>query len=220
MQSILVNPDSIRPEHLDRAVSALRAGELVVFPTETVYGLTADPDRADALEALFRRKGRPPSRRLPLVAADLAQAESLVSFEPPLARILAERFWPGPLTLVLPYRPRRPLAEWDWGSTLAIRVPALELARRLARDMGRPLPATSANRSGEPASGDPAVVRRSLGKGPGLFLDAGVLPPQLPSTILDLTAGPPRILRPGAVPVADLAPYLDPTAIGNPGRTA
>jgi len=199
MLRILVDLARPDPSALERAAGILRRGGIVAFPTDTLYGLCCDPANLKALEVLYLLKERPPSRRLPFIAGDAAQARAIVSLEGETAWRLAERFWPGPLSLVLPLsRPDR-LALWPWGNSLAIRVPAVRAARELALMSGLPLPATSANLSGRPPVLDPDLLDPALTKGLDLLLDGGPLPETLPSTILDLTTSPPRILRRGAI---------------------
>ena len=166
---------------LDEAVEVLFRGGLVVFPTETIYGIGCDPRDLLALERLFRLKHRGFSHRIPFVAADPAQAELLAPLQDLRAKRLVERFWPGPLTLVLPRRESVLLARWDWGSSIALRVPGSTLVRDLARRATLPLPATSANLSGGPSVSDPAVLVPSFLEGIDLLLDAGPLPPSPPS---------------------------------------
>jgi L-threonylcarbamoyladenylate synthase len=200
MLSLPVSPIRRDPHALEEALRVLRTGGIIAFPTDTFYALTCDPTRRDALEKLYRLKRRPAAMRVPFVAADSEQAGGLVSLENPVSRLLAQRFWPGPLSLILPLsRPDR-LAPWDWGETLAIRVPGAALARDLARKAGVPIPATSANISGAPAASHPAALLPDLVAGIDLLLDGGPLEGKAPSTLLDLTQSPPRILRRGAIP--------------------
>lgn len=205
MRVDLLKPD---PADLGEAARALERGELVAFPTETLYGIGCDPRQPGAVEALFRLKGRPEGLRLPFVAADVHQAALLVSIEGEQVRRLVERFWPGPLTLVLPLVGAQRLAPHDWGGSLAIRVPGAPLPRALAAAVGVPLPATSLNRSGQRAVSSPDEMPESIRAGLGVLLDGGPLPPSLPSTILDLTGPSPRMIRPGAVRAEALAAVL------------
>ncbi len=205
MRVDLSRPD---PADLEKAARALERGELVAFPTETVYGIGCDPRQPGAVEALFRLKGRPAGLRLPFVAADVHQAALLVSIEGEKVRGLMERFWPGPLTLVLPFIGARRLAPLDWGESLAIRVPGALLPRALAAAVGVPLPATSLNRSGQPPVSRADEMPESIRAGLGVLLDGGPLPTSLPSTVLDLTGPLPRMIRPGAVGAEALAAVL------------
>ena len=197
----LENPD---PSVIREGALVLNQGGIVAYPTDTVYGLACDPTRRDALEALYRLKEREPSLRLPFIAADILQARTIVSLETEIARRLAERFWPGPLTLVLPILHGHPLGRWDWGENLAIRVPASAPARDLARAAGIPIPATSANLSGEAAAADPDGLDGALLSRLDLLLDGGPLPGGPPSTVLDVTVHPPRLLRAGAISLHSL----------------
>ena len=205
----LAHAQSTDPALLERAGKVLSGGGLLIYPTETLYALGCDPRQGAALLALVRLKRRPANLRLPLVAADLEQVER-VALLTSRERVLADRFWPGPLTLVLTRREDAPLAAWTWGSTLAVRVPGSPLARALARGLGSPLPSTSANLSGEPAPGDSAALHPDLLDGAALLLDAGALPPSPPSTLVQVTEASWRLLRAGAVPVGDLTSLLGP----------
>ena len=197
----LENPD---PSVIREGALVLNQGGIVAYPTDTLYGLACDPTRRDALEALYRLKEREPSLRLPFIAADILQARTIVSLESEIARRLAEKFWPGPLTLVLPILHGHPLGRWDWGENLGIRVPASAPARDLARAAGIPIPATSANLSGEAAAAHPDGLDRDLVSRLDLLLDGGLLPGGPPSTVLDVTVHPPRLLRAGAISLRSL----------------
>ena len=209
MLRLQVNPSQPPDrEILDEVSRTIQRGGIVAFPTETLYGLSVDPRNPAALERLFQIKQRPRSRQLPFVAADLTQSRQLARVEGTLALQLAGHFWPGPLTLVVPLRPDHSLAAWDWGSSLGIRVPASALVRGLAAHLRIPLPATSANLSGENTAADPAEFPNTLTDSIDLLLDSGRLPPSLPSTIVSLVQSPPGILRHGAISESELAPFL------------
>lgn len=199
MRHVRLDLDNPDPLAIREAVRVLKRGGIVAFPTDTLYGLACDPTNRDALEALYLLKGRAPSLRLPFVAACVSQAAGVVRLQSDIARRLAGMFWPGPLTLVLPLLPDHPLARWKWGKTLAVRVPAAPVARDLAREAGIPIPATSANLSGDPSASHPKHLDQALLSRLDLLLDGGPLPGGLPSTVLDLTVSPPRLLRPGAI---------------------
>ncbi len=199
MRHVRLDPEHPDPLVIQEAVRVLKQDGIVAFPTDTLYGLACDPTHPEALEALYRLKGRAASLRIPFVAADISQAAGVVSLESGIARRLAARFWPGPLTLVLPLLPNHPLAPWKWGETLAVRVPAAPAARDLAREAGVPVPATSANVSGGSSVSRPDRLDPALLSGVALLLDGGPLPGGLPSTVLDVTVSPPRLLRSGAI---------------------
>ena len=196
------------PATRDAVARVLSAGGVVAIPTETVYGLSVDPRNGAALERLFHLKRRPKNNPVPFVAADVAQVGLLAVMQGALAEKLADRFWPGPLTLVLPLAKQHLLASWCWGDTLGIRVPGSALVRGLAAHAGIPLPATSANLSGTPALSDPARFPGELVETLALIVDAGVLPPSLPSTVLSLLPPRPRVIRWGAVGRGDLLPLI------------
>ena len=191
------------PDALRAAVSALRAGGLVAVPTETVYGVACLADAA-AIERLLDAKRRPPSKGITLLVDDVEQAASVGEF-PPAARRLAVRFWPGPLTLVVPVRAGVALPTSLTGDSGAIglRVPDHAVPRALARALG-PLPLTSANLSGAPDARDATEVVRQLGAAVAIVLDDGPSPGGVPSTVVRFTAGSgrPELLREGALPFA------------------
>jgi L-threonylcarbamoyladenylate synthase len=191
-----------------RAVAeVLRGGGIVAYPTETFYGLGALAREAAAVIRLAGAKGRPDGKPLPLVAADRAQVEEVAELDDAAVR-LAEVFWPGPLTLVLPARAGLPADITAGTGTVGIRVSGSEVARALAREAGGALVSTSAN----PAGGDPP--RRAEDLAPDLrarldaVLDAGPAPGGLPSTVVALERGAARLLRQGVVPFAEVLAAL------------
>jgi L-threonylcarbamoyladenylate synthase len=180
------------------AADLIAAGGVVAVPTDTLYGLAVDPFRADAVARLFAVKGRAADQAVPLIAADVAQVALALGELPPVGRRLAETFWPGPLTLLVP-APRALAAAVTAGSgRVGVRVPAHEVARDLCHACGRPLTATSANASGAPPSSNPDEVARALGDRIDLVLVAPV-PGGPPSTIVDVTGPVPRLVRAGAI---------------------
>ena len=187
------------PGVLARAAQAIRDGGVIVFPTDTLYGLAADPRNERAVAAIFRMKGRAPAEPLPLVAADVEQVEREAGVFSPLARRLASRFWPGPLTLVLTARDSLAAGVTAGTGTVAVRVPAHLVARQLAARAGVPLTATSANRSGLPPSAAAAAAAEGLETAVAGVLDAGVTPGGEPSTIVDARGDEPRLVRAGAI---------------------
>jgi L-threonylcarbamoyladenylate synthase len=179
---------------LDRAVAALDSGSIVVIPTDTVYGIAALPCIPRAIEAIFEAKGRPEDKPLPVLGASVADLAAIVEFDD-RARELARRFWPGPLTLVLP---RAPGFEADLGGTVAgsvgVRVPAFDLALALLGRTG-PLAVTSANKSGDPPATTAEAARRALDDAVEVVIDGGSRG-GVPSTVLSLVDQP-EIIRPG-----------------------
>jgi len=196
---------------LSKAVKILSAGGLVAFPTETVYGLGADATNDRAVAAIFEAKGRPGFNPLIVHVADAEAATRHVRLDG-RARALARRFWPGPLTLVLPRQSASTVSLLCSAGldSLAVRVPGHDLALALLRRAGRPLAAPSANASGAVSPTTAAHVVKSLGNRVDLILDGGPCRVGLESTVLDLTGDRPVLLRPGGVAKDDLAGELGP----------
>lgn len=194
--------DPIAPDAgvINAAVRAIKGGGIVAMPTDTLYGLAANPFDAAALAAIQRLKERPTERAIPLVAADADQIAATLGVLPMLARLLAIRFWPGPLTMLMQAPERLPAEVTGGTGRVGVRVPAHAVARGLCAACGTPLTATSANKSGQPATNDPDAVAESLGDGIDLLLDAGITPGGPPSTIIDVTDATPRVIRQGAIP--------------------
>jgi L-threonylcarbamoyladenylate synthase len=195
------------------AAELLRAGGLVAFPTETVYGLGADGLNPQAVARIYEAKGRPSTNPLILHVADAGEARALVTEWPEDAQRLADRFWPGPLTLVLSAAAKVPSLVRAGGPTVALRCPAHPVALALVRAAGRPLAAPSANRSQHLSPTRAEHVLSSLGDAVDLVLDAGPTEAGLESTILDLSTRPFRILRPGPVAPSDLEAVVGPVVI-------
>lgn len=184
----------------------LDAGGLLVYPTETFYALGGRALDPVAARAVRRAKGREEDKPLPLVTASLDQVRSVVVAWPDAAERLAARFWPGPLTLVLLAAAAVPGDVTAGTGTVALRVPGLELTRRLCAAVG-PLVSTSANRAGEPAPRTVKEAVDAVGDEAALALDAGP-GGELPSTLVDLTTEPPRLVREGAIAWARVAEAL------------
>jgi tRNA threonylcarbamoyl adenosine modification protein (Sua5/YciO/YrdC/YwlC family) len=188
---------------LERAVSALIAGQVVAIPTDTVYGLAVDPELAHGTETLFALKGRPLSIGLPVLVSGIEQAERLCSGGlPEMARRVVERFWPGAVTLVVR---RRAGIGWMLGgdaTTIGIRCPDDPVVRELCERVG-PLATTSANFHGEAPLTTADELRARFGDDVPLVIDGGILAGR-PSTVVDLTGEQLRCLREGAVPLAEL----------------
>lgn len=187
------------------AVRLLRAGEVVVLPTETVYGLAANAFDATAVEKIFSVKGRPAHNPVIVHVANVEMAQRCVSQWPALADKLARAFWPGPLTLVLPQSKQIPEVVTAGGSTAGVRWPRHSVIEAVIRACDFPLAAPSANVSGEVSPTTAEHVRRSLGGKVPLVLDGGPAQVGIESTVLDLTSCPPRLLRPGMIHAESLA---------------
>lgn len=184
---------------LDEAVARLRAGELVVMPTETVYGLAADAANASAVAKIFALKRRPADRPLIVHIADASRLDEWARAIPDYARVLANRFWPGPLSLVLPRSSRVPDVVTAGQDTVALRVPAHPVARALLERFGGGVAAPSANRYGRISPTTPAHVRAQFGEETPLILDGGACTVGIESTIVACLDDEPRVLRPGSI---------------------
>lgn len=197
------------------AVALLRAGELVAFPTETVYGLGADASNADAVTKIFAAKGRPADHPLIVHLAADADLHDWAGEVPEAAAKLARAFWPGPLTLILKRAPRVPDAVTGGQDTVGLRVPNHPLALRLLAAFGGGIAAPSANRYGRISPTTAVHVREELGDRVPLILDGGACPVGIESTIVDLSRGRPVLLRPGLIGTAELAGVLgEPPQVG------
>lgn len=196
-------------ENLQAAAARLQAGGLVAFPTETVYGLGADATNDKAVAGIFEAKGRPTFNPVIVHVNDRAAAEQLVVFST-RAKLLAEIFWPGPLTLILPRRDDCPVSLLCSAGlpTLAVRCPAHPVARQLIQKLGKPIAAPSANASGTLSPTTPQHVSESLGDKAGMILAGGKSTVGLESTVVDMSGDLPVLLRPGAVTLDDLDMHI------------
>ena len=206
------------PQAIARAAALLRAGRLVAFPTETVYGLGADATNDLAVAEIFAAKGRPRFNPLIVHVADLTQAATFALFNA-AARRAAKRFWPGPLSLVLPRREGCGVSLLASAGldTIAIRAPDDPVAQALLRAIGRPIAAPSANRSGRVSPTEAAHVAEELGEKIAIILDGGPTPVGIESTVLDLSGEFPGLLRPGAVTLEQLTELLGPIGAAGAG---
>jgi L-threonylcarbamoyladenylate synthase len=192
-----------RTEGLTEAAAAVRRGELVVLPTDTVYGIGADAFTHAAVTALLDAKGRGRDMPPPVLVGTVRAAGALVEDFGPYGQDLIDAFWPGPLTLVC--KANRALS-WDLGDakgTVALRMPLHPVALDLLKETG-PMAVSSANRSGAPAAVTAAEAEEQLGDSVAVYLDGGKTTDNTPSSILDLTTAVPRLLRAGAIPVEKL----------------
>jgi len=230
-RQIVLDADAPNFLALAEATSVLRSGGLVAFATETVYGLGADATNSFAVARIFEAKGRPATNPLIVHVHDEAAAVACVASWPEHARALAERFWPGPLTLVLPRSGLIPDIVTAGQETVGVRIPGLPLARNLIRQVGRPIAAPSANRSTgiSPTTAD--HVASDLDGKVELILDSGPTTLGIESTVLDLSTDHPRILRPGLIsaealaevlglPILSLETFDEPTPTRSPGQMA
>ena len=195
---LVLRAEPMDHEVIRAAAHAVCSGSVVAYPTDTFYGLAADPRDRAALDRLFAVKERDRGRPVPLIAASLDQAEAAVVFDD-TARRLAARFWPGPLSLVLPARAGLDRTALGGQDTAAIRVPANPIACAFAAAAGYSITATSANISGAPPARSVAEIGAAVLERLALVIDAGATPGGAPSTIVDLTEDAPRLVRAGAI---------------------
>ena len=191
------------PAAIARAADTLRAGGVIALPTDTVYGVAAHGLLNDAVEKIYLIKERPNEKAIPLLLASADDVQQVAREVPPAARRLMERFWPGALTLVLKKQPHLPPAVTAT-DTVAVRVPDHPAVRLLVRALGAPLAATSANKSGQPELLDAQSIADVLGARLDLILDGGRCTGGVPSTVVDVSVEPMRVLRVGAIPAQAL----------------
>ena len=198
MIRIVVDPRALKIDDLAPAIAVLRNGGVVAFPTETFYGLAADPRLASAVKKIFSLKRRPADQALPLIAASIEQVGDHVGTMTPLAQRLA-RGWPGPLSLIIRASPLLCGDVHLSTGKIAVRVPSDAVARSLAAVAGHAITSTSANLSGEPPPSTPEEVAFVFGDALDVLIDAGRTPGGLPSTIVDATGETPMLVRAGAI---------------------
>ncbi len=202
--TIIINMRGIQYKKIKIAARFIREGKLVAFPTETVYGLGADALNEKAVKKIFQAKGRPPDNPLIVHIANFEQLYDLASSIPKEAEILAKKFWPGPLTFVLPKKDSVPLITTGGLDTVAVRMPANEIALSLIKLSERPIAAPSANISGKPSpTSAEHVIDDFYGK-IECIIDGGETKIGVESTVLDLTLKPPMLLRPGGLPLEEI----------------
>jgi L-threonylcarbamoyladenylate synthase len=202
-----VQPDEPEPEKIEYIVRCLRAGSVVGLPTDTFYGLAVDPVNLHAVELIYDLKMRLRHKPLSLLLADVAQAYEIARNLDSQFDRLAERFWPGPLTVIVRAGTRLPLRVTANTGNVALRVPDASIPRAVVRMLGLPVTATSANAFGAPECTHAIGVRDQLGDRLPLIVDGGPTGRSLPTTIVDLSSGPGtwQILREGAIPTHEIA---------------
>jgi L-threonylcarbamoyladenylate synthase len=200
--TILLKIDPRKPDRqqIAAAVAVLKAGGVLAYPTETFYGLGADASNESAVERIFTLKGRGFHNPVSVIVADENALRALVTEVPDKARILMKRFWPGPLTIVFKAAPSVSSRLTADTGKIGVRISSHPIAALLARELGAPLTATSANLSGQNETVSAAAVKASLGDLPDMIIDSGKTPGRPGSTILDVTVFPFRVLREGAIP--------------------
>lgn len=209
-QRIRIHGNASDEPALQVASAAILNGSVISVPTETFYALSADPFNLRAVEQIFLIKGRQDWKPLLLLVDSIEQVEGITRQIPDRFYEIAQKFWPGPLTLILPAANTLPRKVTGGTGTVGVRIPNLPLTRLLLRAVGVPLIGTSANRSGHPPCSTPEQVLQQLGGKIELLLDLGSTNGSAPSTILDLTREPARLVREGAIPAEDLSAYMSP----------
>jgi L-threonylcarbamoyladenylate synthase len=202
----IITTDSQNPDTaaIDAAVSALQNRRIIAYLTDTLYGLGGDARSTLAIAKVFALKGRSEEKALPVIFGEKSMLASYAGEISPAAEILIEQFWPGPLTLIFKASANVPAMLIGGTGKIAIRQPAARLACEISARLGAPIIATSANRSGEPVVASAQQIAEIFGKGLALILDSGPPRHSQPSTILDVTAQPPRLIRAGAVPTVEI----------------
>jgi L-threonylcarbamoyladenylate synthase len=192
-----------RDRGIAAAVEAVKNGELVVMPTDTVYGVGADAFTPYAVKALLAAKGRTPQMPPPVLVGSRHTLDGLVVTLPAVARDLVDAFWPGALTVVVEHSPSLQWDLGDTGGTVAVRMPLHPVALEVLRETG-PMAVSSANKTGQPPAVTAEEARDQLGYAVRVYLEAGPCPDPVPSTIVDVTGAVPRVLRAGAIPLEKL----------------
>lgn len=196
-------------DKIGKIAEVLQKGGIIVYPTETFYGLGVTCYRKEAIQRIYRLKRRDYAKPLSLVISDRTMMEELAIDIPPVFRALAREFWPGPLTMILKASSQLPQELLSSEASVGIRMPALSWLRELIKETGFPITATSANLSGQREISEPDEVIKTFRGKVDLIADGGKTPGTLPSTVIDLTSGIPQIVREGAVPVSKLKGFLE-----------
>jgi tRNA threonylcarbamoyl adenosine modification protein (Sua5/YciO/YrdC/YwlC family) len=197
-----------QPERIARAAELIRGGEVVAIPTDTVYGLAADPFNAAAVQKVFAAKGRPPDAPILLLVDSLQMAAGLAKRLPPLFDSLAGRFWPGPLTIVVDAHASIPPIVTAGTARVGIRLPAAPVVRALVSALGHPITGTSANISGEPECRSAQEVADAMGERIPLILDGGPALASTPSTVVGLSSDSWNIIREGEIRRTELEQFF------------
>jgi L-threonylcarbamoyladenylate synthase len=196
------------PENLASAVAALKRGHVIVFPTETLYGLGADALNEAAVEKVFQLKGRDPHNPIPVLVADMEMLHTLVAKVPAVARTLMGRYWPGPLTLVLPGQKNIPKPLCNSAGGIGVRISSQPIATQLIKGLGRPVTATSANPSGKEPARTLQEAERYFAHQVELFVDGGTLTSRSGSTVVEVIEDRIRIIRQGEISASELQRFL------------
>lgn len=206
-----VHPDEPQPDRIEYIVSCLRKGNIVALPTDTFYGLAVDPVNLRAVEQIYQLKSRQKHKPLSLLIGAVAQAYELARDLDTSFDRLADKFWPGPLTIIVRAGTRLPLRSTAYTGNVALRVPDSAIPRAVVEKFGLPITATAANLQGASECTHAACVRDQIGDRIPLIVDGGPTGRSLPTTIVDLSLGPGRwmILREGAIPTHEIVMELE-----------
>jgi L-threonylcarbamoyladenylate synthase len=202
-----------RAEPIFTAVAALERGDVIVFPTETLYGLGADALNGAAVEKVFKLKGRDPNNPIPVLVSNSDMLFTLVAEVPPLAEPLMARFWPGPLTVVFPARDGIPRPLVNTGGGIGVRISSQPVAAELLQALGRPLTATSANPSGNPPARTVEAAKGYFAGRIDIFVDAGELTSQIGSTVVEIVGERLRLVRAGDIGIPEIEAAVGPGRI-------
>ncbi|HNR67177.1 MAG TPA: L-threonylcarbamoyladenylate synthase [bacterium] len=209
MSLIRINPYAPEEELIGQASRVLKKGGVIGYPTDTVYGIGCNAFDHKAVNRIYDLKNRDHSKAMILIAADLIQIQDLVKEIPESAQILAENFWPGPLTIVFELSEKFTALTVGNRNTVAIRIPDSLISLSLLKSCGFPIVSTSANRSGQPESVIAEQVLETFGSELDLIIDGGPTPSSLTSTVVDVTRPKPKVLREGAVSILEINTVLD-----------
>lgn len=207
---IQLGDDASRAAAVERAARVIASGGLLVYPTETVYGIGADARNADALSRIPVVKGRDEKKPILVLIGSGEAVREFAANVPDVAEVLMRAFWPGPLTLVFRARGDVPELLTAGTGTVGLRYSPNAFCRELIQRSGRPITSTSANRTGERTPATIEEIARQLGEGIDLYVDAGPLGDALPSTVVDVSGPAPRLIREGAIPRSGLRPFIRP----------
>jgi L-threonylcarbamoyladenylate synthase len=203
----LFHAEKLQSSDYAEIVSLLKAGGVIAFPTDTAYGLGADPFNNESVERVFSIKGRPESKPILLLVDSIAMAET-VSQPPDFFYDVAQHFWPGPLTMIVPAKSPLLMKMTAGTNTIGLRWPIARFATSLVESFGKPITATSANSTGMPTPITAAEVRLQIGEAADALIDGGTLPSRAGSTLLDLTVDPAVVLREGPITRKELADFF------------
>lgn len=210
MDSILrINPRKPDPQLIIQAAKVLIGGGIIGYPTETVYGIGCNAFNAAAVDRIYELKGRDRGKAMIVIAGDILQVRELVKEIPPAAEKLIDNFWPGPLTIIFHAAERMNAVFRGAHNTIAVRIPDSRISLSLIRQTGFPLISTSANCAGQPPSTTAEEVAAVFGSQLDLIIDGGPTPAKMPSTVVDVTRVPVRIVRQGAVSALEIRTVLD-----------